>query len=166
MFTWISIPRRTLRGQKASVYTILYVTVWRWFLWTTVKGTHRSLFIKCFITSVEFTTLNYQRDIKKKATLCVRGCCPGSAQKYSGCSGKVNIYFYLCVHILHVYLFMLRCQQHLGFSLLPSLCSPFQNIISNGTFYHWGFYSPDGPALDEVSKLVDTGKVPYCFTTD
>ncbi|XP_061559674.1 reticulon-4-interacting protein 1 homolog, mitochondrial-like [Phycodurus eques] len=34
-----------------------------------------------------------------------------------------------------------------------------QNIISNGVFYRWGFYVPDGPGLDEVSKLVDTGKI-------
>ncbi|XP_051909121.1 reticulon-4-interacting protein 1 homolog, mitochondrial-like [Hippocampus zosterae] len=34
-----------------------------------------------------------------------------------------------------------------------------QNIISNGIFYRWGFYAPDGPALDEVSMLVDTGKI-------
>ncbi|XP_042246473.1 reticulon-4-interacting protein 1 homolog, mitochondrial-like [Thunnus maccoyii] len=34
-----------------------------------------------------------------------------------------------------------------------------QNIISNGVFYRWGFYAPDGPALDEVSKLVDAGKI-------
>ncbi|XP_034755558.1 reticulon-4-interacting protein 1 homolog, mitochondrial-like isoform X1 [Etheostoma cragini] len=34
-----------------------------------------------------------------------------------------------------------------------------QNIISSGVFYRWGFYAPDGPALDEVSKLVDAGKI-------
>ncbi|XP_059213011.1 reticulon-4-interacting protein 1 homolog, mitochondrial-like [Centropristis striata] len=34
-----------------------------------------------------------------------------------------------------------------------------QNIISNGVFYRWGFYAPDGPALDEVSRLVDAGKI-------
>ncbi|XP_054617558.1 reticulon-4-interacting protein 1 homolog, mitochondrial-like [Dunckerocampus dactyliophorus] len=34
-----------------------------------------------------------------------------------------------------------------------------QNLISNGVFYRWGFYAPDGPALDEVSKLVDAGKI-------
>lgn len=34
-----------------------------------------------------------------------------------------------------------------------------QNIISNGVFYRWGFYAPDGPALDEVSELVDAGKI-------
>ncbi|KAF0022001.1 hypothetical protein F2P81_025746 [Scophthalmus maximus] len=33
------------------------------------------------------------------------------------------------------------------------------NIISNGVFYRWGFYAPDGPALDEVRKLVDAGKI-------
>ncbi|XP_047429381.1 reticulon-4-interacting protein 1 homolog, mitochondrial-like [Mugil cephalus] len=35
----------------------------------------------------------------------------------------------------------------------------FQNIISGGVFYRWGFYTPDGPALDEVSRLVDAGKI-------
>ncbi|KAM6992506.1 reticulon-4-interacting protein 1 homolog, mitochondrial-like [Tautogolabrus adspersus] len=34
-----------------------------------------------------------------------------------------------------------------------------QNIISSGVFYRWGFYTPDGPALDEISKLVDAGKI-------
>ncbi|XP_077408536.1 NAD(P)H oxidoreductase RTN4IP1, mitochondrial-like [Vanacampus margaritifer] len=34
-----------------------------------------------------------------------------------------------------------------------------QNMISNGIFYRWGFFAPDGPGLDEVSKLVDTGKI-------
>lgn len=34
-----------------------------------------------------------------------------------------------------------------------------QNIISSGVFYRWGFYAPDGPALDEVSRLVDAGKI-------
>ncbi|XP_077366222.1 NAD(P)H oxidoreductase RTN4IP1, mitochondrial-like isoform X2 [Festucalex cinctus] len=34
-----------------------------------------------------------------------------------------------------------------------------QNITSNGIFYRWGFFAPDGPGLDEVSKLVDTGKI-------
>ncbi|KAM9778591.1 reticulon-4-interacting protein 1 homolog, mitochondrial-like [Syngnathus typhle] len=34
-----------------------------------------------------------------------------------------------------------------------------QNIISNGIFYRWGFYAPDGPGLDEISKLVDAGKI-------
>ncbi|XP_019132903.1 reticulon-4-interacting protein 1 homolog, mitochondrial [Larimichthys crocea] len=34
-----------------------------------------------------------------------------------------------------------------------------QNMISSGIFYRWGFYAPDGPALDEVSKLVDEGKI-------
>ncbi|XP_034555055.1 reticulon-4-interacting protein 1 homolog, mitochondrial-like [Notolabrus celidotus] len=34
-----------------------------------------------------------------------------------------------------------------------------QNIISSGVFYRWGFFAPDGPALDEVSKLVDAGKI-------
>jgi hypothetical protein len=31
--------------------------------------------------------------------------------------------------------------------------------MCNGVFYRWGFYAPDGPALDEVSQLVDAGKV-------
>ena len=39
-------------------------------------------------------------------------------------------------------------------------------MISSGVFYRWGFYAPDGPALDEVSKLVDAGKVMYCRLTD
>lgn len=39
-------------------------------------------------------------------------------------------------------------------------------MISSGIFYRWGFYAPDGPALDEVSKLVDEGKVLYCLITD
>ncbi|CAN9507863.1 unnamed protein product [Ophioblennius macclurei] len=34
-----------------------------------------------------------------------------------------------------------------------------QGILSNGIFYRWGFYAPDGPALDEVSRLVDAGKI-------
>lgn len=34
-----------------------------------------------------------------------------------------------------------------------------QNIISSGVFYRWGFYTPDGPALDEVCELVDAGKI-------
>ncbi|KAM3861064.1 reticulon-4-interacting protein 1 homolog, mitochondrial-like [Diretmus argenteus] len=34
-----------------------------------------------------------------------------------------------------------------------------QNMLSNGVFYRWGFYAPDGPALDEVSRLVDAGKI-------
>ncbi|KAM9339014.1 reticulon-4-interacting protein 1 homolog, mitochondrial-like [Symphorus nematophorus] len=34
-----------------------------------------------------------------------------------------------------------------------------QNMISSGVFYRWGFYAPDGPALDEVSRLVDAGKI-------
>uniref|UniRef100_A0A3Q3XB63 NAD(P)H oxidoreductase RTN4IP1, mitochondrial n=1 Tax=Mola mola TaxID=94237 RepID=A0A3Q3XB63_MOLML len=33
------------------------------------------------------------------------------------------------------------------------------SMISSGVFYRWGFYAPDGPALDEVSKLVDAGKI-------
>lgn len=38
--------------------------------------------------------------------------------------------------------------------------------MSSGVFYRWGFYAPDGPALDEVSKLVDAGMVLYCLITD
>ncbi|KAF7666349.1 hypothetical protein LDENG_00110430 [Lucifuga dentata] len=34
-----------------------------------------------------------------------------------------------------------------------------QSIISNGVFYRWAFFAPDGPALDEVSRLVDAGKI-------
>ncbi|KAM6954095.1 reticulon-4-interacting protein 1 homolog, mitochondrial-like [Aplochiton taeniatus] len=33
------------------------------------------------------------------------------------------------------------------------------NILNNGVFYRWGLYAPDGPALDEVSQLVDAGKI-------
>ncbi|XP_014847311.1 PREDICTED: reticulon-4-interacting protein 1 homolog, mitochondrial-like [Poecilia mexicana] len=35
----------------------------------------------------------------------------------------------------------------------------FQNITCSGVFYRWAFYAPDGPALDEVSRLVDAGKI-------
>lgn len=45
---------------------------------------------------------------------------------------------------------------HAGFSLH---CKATQNIMSSGVFYRWGFYAPDGPALDEVSRLVDAGKI-------
>ncbi|XP_069578460.1 reticulon-4-interacting protein 1 homolog, mitochondrial-like [Brachyistius frenatus] len=45
---------------------------------------------------------------------------------------------------------------HSGFTLHNKA---IQNIISGGVFYRWGFYAPDGPALDEVSKLVDAGKI-------
>lgn len=34
-----------------------------------------------------------------------------------------------------------------------------QSMVSSGVFYRWGFYAPDGPALDEVKRLVDCGKV-------
>ncbi|XP_077567619.1 NAD(P)H oxidoreductase RTN4IP1, mitochondrial-like [Stigmatopora nigra] len=34
-----------------------------------------------------------------------------------------------------------------------------QNMVSNGVFYRWGFYAPDGYGLDEVSRLIDAGKV-------
>lgn len=34
-----------------------------------------------------------------------------------------------------------------------------QSVISSGVFYRWGFYAPDGPALDDISKLVDSGKI-------
>ncbi|KAM4529564.1 reticulon-4-interacting protein 1 homolog, mitochondrial-like [Fundulus diaphanus] len=35
----------------------------------------------------------------------------------------------------------------------------FQNITSSGVFYRWAFYAPDGPTLDEVSRLADAGKI-------
>lgn len=34
-----------------------------------------------------------------------------------------------------------------------------QSMMSSGVFYRWGFYAPDGPALDEVRGLVDSGKI-------
>lgn len=34
-----------------------------------------------------------------------------------------------------------------------------QSMFSGGVFYRWGFYTPDGPALDDVGKLVDSGKI-------
>lgn len=34
-----------------------------------------------------------------------------------------------------------------------------QCMVSSGVFYRWGFYAPDGPVLDEVSALVDAGKI-------
>ncbi|XP_058468490.1 reticulon-4-interacting protein 1 homolog, mitochondrial-like [Solea solea] len=41
-----------------------------------------------------------------------------------------------------------------------TLCTKaLQEFISNGVFYRWGFYSPDGPSLDQVAKLVDAGKI-------
>lgn len=43
---------------------------------------------------------------------------------------------------------------------MPSLFAS-QNIISRGIFYRWGFYTPDGPGLDEIANLVDEGKVLY-----
>ncbi|KAM8726379.1 reticulon-4-interacting protein 1 homolog, mitochondrial-like [Acanthopagrus schlegelii] len=45
---------------------------------------------------------------------------------------------------------------HAGFTLHSKA---IQSLISNGVFYRWGFYAPDGPALDEVSSLVDAGKI-------
>ncbi|CAJ1077032.1 reticulon-4-interacting protein 1 homolog%2C mitochondrial-like [Xyrichtys novacula] len=45
---------------------------------------------------------------------------------------------------------------HAGFTLHNKA---IQNIVSGGVFYRWGFFAPDGPALDEVSKLVDAGKI-------
>ncbi|KAJ0061395.1 hypothetical protein NL108_018238, partial [Boleophthalmus pectinirostris] len=33
-----------------------------------------------------------------------------------------------------------------------------QSLLSSGVFYRWGFYAPDGPALDDVRALVDSGK--------
>ncbi|KAG7260556.1 hypothetical protein CRUP_037542 [Coryphaenoides rupestris] len=38
------------------------------------------------------------------------------------------------------------------------------NLLSRGVFYRWGFYAPDGPALDEVTALVDAGKACYPFS--
>ncbi|KAM9840173.1 reticulon-4-interacting protein 1 homolog, mitochondrial-like [Aulostomus maculatus] len=43
-----------------------------------------------------------------------------------------------------------------GFTLQSKV---LQNLLSTGVFYRWGLYSPDGPALDSVSKLVDAGKI-------
>lgn len=39
-----------------------------------------------------------------------------------------------------------------------------QSVMSSGVFYRWGFYAPDGPALDEVRELVEAGEVsaPLC----
>lgn len=34
-----------------------------------------------------------------------------------------------------------------------------QSMMSSGVFYRWGFYAPDGPALDDVRSLVDSGKI-------
>lgn len=34
-----------------------------------------------------------------------------------------------------------------------------QSLMSSGVFYRWGFFAPDGFALDEVRSLVDSGKV-------
>ncbi|XP_072314523.1 reticulon-4-interacting protein 1 homolog, mitochondrial-like [Eucyclogobius newberryi] len=34
-----------------------------------------------------------------------------------------------------------------------------QSLSSSGVFYRWGFYTPDGPALDDVRTLVDSGKI-------
>ncbi|XP_056872327.1 reticulon-4-interacting protein 1 homolog, mitochondrial-like isoform X1 [Takifugu flavidus] len=45
---------------------------------------------------------------------------------------------------------------HAGLSLHNTA---FQSAISSGVFYRWGFYAPDGPALDEVRELVDAGKI-------
>uniref|UniRef100_A0A3P9M9V1 NAD(P)H oxidoreductase RTN4IP1, mitochondrial n=1 Tax=Oryzias latipes TaxID=8090 RepID=A0A3P9M9V1_ORYLA len=35
----------------------------------------------------------------------------------------------------------------------------FENMLSRGVFYRWAFYAPDGPALDDISTLVDGGKI-------
>ncbi|KAM9703941.1 reticulon-4-interacting protein 1 homolog, mitochondrial-like [Menidia menidia] len=45
---------------------------------------------------------------------------------------------------------------HAGFALHNKA---IQNILSSGIFYRWAFYAPDGFVLDEVSKLVDAGKI-------
>ncbi|XP_033846728.1 reticulon-4-interacting protein 1 homolog, mitochondrial-like [Periophthalmus magnuspinnatus] len=34
-----------------------------------------------------------------------------------------------------------------------------QSLLSSGVFYRWGFYAPDGPALDDIRTLVDSGKI-------
>ncbi|XP_008311304.1 reticulon-4-interacting protein 1 homolog, mitochondrial-like [Cynoglossus semilaevis] len=34
-----------------------------------------------------------------------------------------------------------------------------QVMVSKGVFYRWAFYTPDGPALDEIRRLVDAGKI-------
>lgn len=34
-----------------------------------------------------------------------------------------------------------------------------QSLMSSGVFYRWGFFAPDGPALDDVRRLVDSGKI-------
>jgi len=43
-----------------------------------------------------------------------------------------------------------------GFSLHNKA---IQNIMSHGAFYRWGFFAPDGPALDQVCQLVEAGKI-------
>ncbi|RVE55710.1 hypothetical protein OJAV_G00229220 [Oryzias javanicus] len=35
----------------------------------------------------------------------------------------------------------------------------FENMLSRGVFYRWAFYAPDGPALDDISALMDAGKI-------
>lgn len=34
-----------------------------------------------------------------------------------------------------------------------------QSLMSSGVFYRWGFFAPDGFALDDVRSLVDSGKI-------
>lgn len=46
-----------------------------------------------------------------------------------------------------------------GLFFTSSLLCSLQSVMSSGVFYRWAFYTPDGPALDEVSQLVDAGKV-------
>ncbi|KAJ3606739.1 hypothetical protein NHX12_026258, partial [Muraenolepis orangiensis] len=42
-----------------------------------------------------------------------------------------------------------------------------QNLVSRGVFYRWGFYAPDGPALDEMLPVVQAcfpfSQVPQAF---
>ncbi|GAA6080469.1 reticulon-4-interacting protein 1 homolog, mitochondrial [Tachysurus ichikawai] len=34
-----------------------------------------------------------------------------------------------------------------------------QRHLTNGVHYRWGFFSPSGSVLDDVSEIVDTGKI-------
>lgn len=33
--------------------------------------------------------------------------------------------------------------------------------LTKGVHYRWGFFAPNGPILDDISEMVDEGKVPY-----
>uniref|UniRef100_A0A3B4X466 Reticulon-4-interacting protein 1 homolog, mitochondrial-like n=1 Tax=Seriola lalandi dorsalis TaxID=1841481 RepID=A0A3B4X466_SERLL len=46
---------------------------------------------------------------------------------------------------------------HAGFTLHTKALQHGWQCV--GVFYRWGFYAPDGPALDEIRKLVDAGKI-------